>query len=286
MEPEYQKVGIVGVGLIGGSLGLALKRTSPRVHIRGFGRDRTRLDLALRMGAVDDYSILSEGAYRDRDLVLLATPVEHILGTLDQLGGVLAPGTVVTDVGSTKRAICAKAWATLPEGREFIGGHPVAGREVTGVEGSRADLFVNAPYVLCIRPGSDSPSLDKMLRLVERIGARALVMTPEEHDLAIAWVSHLPQLVSTALANAVRNCEPGISGSGLRDMLRLAGSRYSVWESILETNRDMVDVALAGFIRELEAVRGRLASGSLAEEFDAAVRIYDRFQSRHGSRET
>jgi prephenate dehydrogenase len=286
MEPEFQKVGIVGVGLIGGSLGLALKRTSPRVHIRGFGRDRTRLDIALRMGAVDDYSMLSEGAYQDRDLVLLATPVEHILETLDQLGGVLAPGTVVTDVGSTKRAICGKAWATLPEGREFIGGHPVAGREVTGVEGSRADLFVNAPYVLCTRPGSDSPSLGKMLRLVKRIGARALVMTPEEHDLAIAWVSHLPQLVSTALANAVRNCEPGIAGSGLRDMLRLAGSRYSVWESILETNRDMVDAALAGFIRELEAVRGRLASGSLAEEFDAAVRIYDRFKSRHGSRGT
>ena len=280
MEQEFRKVGIVGVGLIGGSLGLALKRGSSRTHIRGFGRDKARLDIALRMGAIDDYSIVADAGYDDREVVVLATPVEHILETLERLGGVLAPGTVVTDVGSTKRTICEKAWASLPAGMEFIGGHPVAGREVTGVENSRANLFIGAPYVVCPRPGSDSPSLEKMLRLVESIGARSLMMTPQEHDLTIAWVSHLPQLVSTALANAVRNCDVGIAGGGLRDMLRLAGSRYSVWESILATNRDMVDAALAGFIRELQAVRERLAAGSLAEEFDTAIRIYDRFRSR------
>jgi len=284
MEHEFQRVGIVGVGLIGGSLGLALKRTSYRTHIRGFGRHQDRLEAALRMGAIDDYSTFTGVAFDDCDLVVLATPVEHILETLEHLDGVLAPGSVVTDVGSTKRAICEKAWVNLPAAAEFIGGHPIAGREVTGVENSRADLFIDAPYVVCPRPGSDSPSLGKMLRLLDKIGAHAFVMTPQEHDLAVAWASHLPQLISTALANAVQRCDAGIAGSGLRDMLRLAGSRYSVWESILATNRDMIDEALAGFVCELEAVRERLAAGSLAEEFDTAVRIYERFRSRQGSR--
>jgi prephenate dehydrogenase len=285
MEQEFQRVGIIGVGLIGGSLGLALKRASSRTHVRGFGRRKERLEIALRMGAIDDYSTSAIAGFDDRDLVVLATPVDHILGTLAHLGGILSPATVVTDVGSTKRAVCDKAWATLPAGVEFVGGHPVAGREVTGVENSQAEIFVSAPYVLCSQPGSDSSSLDRMLQLVERIGARALVMSPEQHDLAIAWVSHLPQLVSTALANAVSDCDAGVAGSGLRDMLRLAGSRYSIWESILGTNRDMVDEALAGFIRELERVRGRLAAGSLAEEFDTAIRVYGRFKSRQDSKE-
>jgi prephenate dehydrogenase len=280
MEQEFLRVGIVGVGLIGGSLGLALKKGSPRTHIRGFGRSRDRLEIALRMGAIDDYSTSAVSGFGDRDLVVLATPVEHILENLARLGGALAPATVVTDVGSTKRAICEKAWAVLPPGVEFIGGHPVAGREVTGAENGQVDLFVGAPYVLCPRSESDSPALQRMLRLVGKIGARPLVMSPRQHDLAIAWVSHLPQLVSTALANSVKDCNAGIAGSGLRDMLRLAGSRYSVWESILATNKDMVDEALAGFIRELETVRRGLAAGSLAEEFDTAIRIYDRFKSR------
>lgn len=279
METEFRKVGIVGVGLIGGSLGLSLKKASPRTHVRGFGRNKARLEIALRMQAIDDYAVREDAGYEDCDLIVFATPVEHIIATLERVAPVLAPGTVISDVGSTKRAICDKAWAKLPAQVEFIGGHPVAGREVTGVENSRADLFVNAPYVLCPRPGQDSPSLAKVLHLIEKIGARPLVMSPREHDLAIAWVSHLPQLVSTTLANAVQNCDPGIAGSGLRDMLRLAGSRYSVWESILATNRDMVDTVLAGFIRELEAVRGKLAAGSLREEFDAAVRVYDRLKS-------
>lgn len=273
MERDFERVAIFGVGLIGGSLGLALKQSMPGIHVRGVGRVKARLELARQMGAVDDCSTRIEEALADRDLVILAMPVDGIVTSLEAIEGALSPGVLVTDVGSTKRWICDAAWRILPHSVEFIGGHPVAGREVAGVEHSLGSLFEGAPYVFCPRPGTNSPGLPRLVRLAEEIGARPFTLTPDEHDLAVAWISHLPQLIATALAVAVRDRRTDLSGSGLRDMLRLAGSSYPVWSSILETNRDLIDQSLAGFIGELEEVRRRLQAGSLAEEFEIAARV-------------
>ncbi|NWG12520.1 MAG: prephenate dehydrogenase/arogenate dehydrogenase family protein [Acidobacteria bacterium] len=279
MEGAFHRAAIVGVGLIGGSLGLALKKTWPHRHVRGIGRDGARLEAARRMGAIDEWTTDVEKGVRDRDLVILATPVEHILSAFDTVGVLLAPGTLLTDVGSTKRQICSRAWDRLPGSVEFIGGHPVAGREVTGVQHSLSDLFVGAPYVLCPRGSTHTPHLERLLNLVKSIGARPHVMTPEDHDLAIAWVSHLPQLLSTTLALSVAGRGTEISGSGLRDMLRLAGSSHAVWRSVIATNRDMIDQALQGFIEELRAMRRKIAAGSLQGDFEYAARIYERLKS-------
>jgi len=279
-EGGPERVAILGVGLIGGSLGLALKRALPQARIRGIGRDRRRLEIARGMGAIDDCVTRLEEGLGDRDLVVLATPVDHILETLEIIGAFLAPGTLVTDVGSTKRAICRKAWDCLPAGIEFIGGHPVAGREVAGVEHTLADLFEGAPYILCPRPGAGSAGLRRLTGLVEGIGARARVMAPDDHDLMMAWLSHLPQLISTVLANAVSDKDMDISGSGLRDMLRLAGSPYPVWRSILDTNSDMICQSLDGFIRALERLREKLPVESLEDEFETALRIHNRLKAR------
>ncbi len=277
MDLPFSKVGIWGVGLIGGSIGLALKRDGREVEITGIGRNEERLRKARRLGIVDKYAC-NPDSLRGCELVILATPVEQIVEALNSLGGCLRPGTVVTDVGSTKRTICEAAWRNLPETVEFIGGHPVAGREVAGLENSLPGLFEDAAYVFCPKPGTASGNLRRLESFAAILGARPCAMTPEEHDRAIARVSHLPQLLSTALANFAGTERIDISGSGLRDMLRLAGSPYSIWEGILQSNRDNIDIAIEEFVRHLEHVRRMLAQDRLREEFEAADKIQGRIR--------
>jgi prephenate dehydrogenase len=277
MDIPFERVGIVGVGLIGGSLGLALKQDAPKTRVIGFGRTDSRLELARGLGAIDEYSTGLE-ELRQCDLIILATPVENIAGMFGKIGGHLACDAVVTDVGSTKRVICEQAWSTLPARVEFIGGHPVAGREVAGVEHILPGLFRDAPYVLCSRGGAESRNFGRMRKVLELLGARLFRMTPEEHDRAISRLSHLPQILSTALASVLGDQMTGIAGSGLRDMLRLAGSPYSIWQGIFESNRDNIDNALGEFIRHLVQVRRLLRDGDLAAEFARAIEVHQKIR--------
>ncbi|MBZ5495272.1 MAG: prephenate dehydrogenase/arogenate dehydrogenase family protein [Acidobacteriia bacterium] len=271
MSDVFERVAIVGVGLIGGSLGIALKQAAPHVDIRGVGRDSLRLERARHLGAVDSFTTDLTGSLEDRDLVILASPVEHILQALDVLGDHLGPGTVVTDVGSTKLRICRKAWSRLPQSVQFIGGHPIAGREIAGVENSLPTLFHNAPYVLCPPADVRAENLARLRRLVEQLGARPLIMAPDKHDRTLAWLSHLPQLLSTALANVCQQQPIETAGSGLRDMTRLAISPYSVWRAVLDTNQDNIDLALQSIINHLQQLRRKLQVGDLADEFASAA---------------
>ncbi len=277
---QFQRIGIYGVGLIGGSLGLAFKRFNPSLRILGIGRDPGRLKTARRLGAIDFWQIESGADFSGCDLIILATPVEHILSTLRTLGARLHPGSVVTDVGSTKRRICAEAWRYLPPDVEFIGGHPIAGREVAGVENCVEDLFKGAPYVICPRPGVPPRNLRRLRTLVTGSGARAWVLSPEEHDRTIAQLSHLPQLLSTALAHVSGKEKLGLAGGGFRDMTRLAGSSYAVWKSILATNADNIGRALDEFIEHLQRMRSDLKSADLSEEFSRAAQVRRRLLPR------
>jgi prephenate dehydrogenase len=279
----FRRVAIHGVGLIGGSLGMALKRSDSRVSIRGIGRDVARLERARQLGAIDEYRTDLDGV-SDVDLVVLATPVEHILETLEIIGQYLSEGTLVTDVGSTKRKIGRKAEDCLPATIEFIPGHPIAGRERGGVENSLPDLFERAPYVLCPGSRERSSSLGKLVQTVKAIGAEPAVISVEEHDRILAWSSHLPQVLSTALASLSLEQETHgyplvrLSGNGFRDVLRLAGSPYSVWEGILESNADNIELALEEFIQHLEQVRTGLKQKSLSADFGRAVEFYGRLR--------
>jgi prephenate dehydrogenase len=289
-EPPFRRVAIAGVGLLGGSLGAALRRAFPGVHVRGIGRSGARLELAVARGAVDDFRLEGAGGLADRDLVVLATPIEQILARLDSLGPDLAPGAVVTDLGSTKRAICARAAAALPSSVTFVGGHPLAGKEVTGVEHSDPDLFAGAPWVLCPAEqpaeAGAAPELDRLRAVVEAVGARPIVCAPAAHDAAVGWISHLPQLLSTTLAGTLP--DSGIpldelldlAGSGFRDMVRLAGSSFDVWRGILETNADEVDRALAAVVAQLEETRRDLRAGGLEARFDRARALYAAYRAR------
>jgi prephenate dehydrogenase len=279
----FRRVAIHGVGLIGGSLGMALKRCDARVYIRGIGRDAARLERARQLGAIDEYRTDLNGV-SDLDLVVLATPIDHILETLEAIGQHLSEGTLVTDVGSTKRKIGRKAEDCLPAAIEFIGGHPIAGRERGGVENGAPDLFERAPYVLCPGSRERSRSLEKLVQTVKAIGAEPAVISVEEHDRILAWSSHLPQILSTVLASLGLEQEAcgyplvRLSGTGFRDVLRLAASPYSVWKAILESNADNIEHALEEFIRHLERVRTGLRQESLSSDFGRAVEFYGRLR--------
>lgn len=260
-------VAIVGVGLIGGSFGLALRAAGFPGEILGVSSAQA-ISAALACGAISAEATLEEAAAR-ADLLYLAQPVDRIIATLGRLGPMVGPGCLITDAGSTKKEIVTAAGA-LP----FLGGHPMAGKEQRGVEAAEAGLFRGRPYVLTpITPAS--PATDDFRTWLQKIGARLIEMSPDEHDAAVALTSHLPQLVSTALAAMLNHRhDPNIEkvvGPGLLDMTRLALSTPDLWDSILSTNQTKVLAALNEFQRSLSEIQRALEVNELATPFSAGA---------------
>ena len=247
-------VAIVGVGLIGGSFALALREAGFQGKIIGVSSPAT-IQKALNLGVIDEALRLAE-ASAVADLIYLSQPISQILTTLD----VLETDALITDAGSTKAAICERA-GKLKRGR-FVGGHPMAGKESRGVEHADADLFRGRPYVLAAR----EPQLESW---IERIGARLVIMDPAQHDQQVAFVSHLPQLLSTALASVLTGKEH-VAGPAAVDLTRLALSPYDIWRDIFETNAGPIDAALSAFIARLEKVRTELRGPEMEAVFASA----------------
>jgi len=248
-------VAIAGVGLIGGSFALALRQAGFQGRIIGVSSAAT-IDKAFALGVIDEALPLAEAA-SDADLVYLSQPISQIIETL----GVLDTDALVTDAGSTKAVICEAA-RKLKRGR-FVGGHPMAGKESRGVEQADADLFRGRPYVLTAR----EPELE---RWIERIGARLVILDPIQHDQHVAFVSHLPQLLSTALAGVLAGKEQ-VAGPAAADLTRLALSPYDIWRDIFATNAGPIDAALAAFIGKLEELRTQLRSPEMERVFSQAA---------------
>lgn len=255
---------IVGTGLLGSSFGLAVKQAALFDNVIGVSSPAV-VQKAIAVGAVDVAMTLEE-ALPIADLVLLAQPVKRILSLLEGLDDFLRRGTLVTDVGSTKADICA-AGARFLTRAKFVGGHPMAGKEVRGPDGASADLFAGRPWVLT------DPD-EALAGIVEAVGAKVVLLGPEEHDRMVAFSSHLPQLLSTALASYLSDKDAtAVSGPGLRDMTRLALSSYDLWQDILETNAGNVDSALAGLIEELQALRRSLGEGKADRYFERGANL-------------
>ncbi len=243
---------IAGVGLIGGSFALAIRRGGFRGRILGLSSPAT-VAAARSAGVIDGEANWEQA--RDADLVLLAQPIRVILESLPRLAGARA---WVTDAGSTKRSICRAAAAM----ERFTGGHPMAGKAVRSVSQADAGLFENRPWIFTSVP--PAPLQD----LVERTGARLTVTTPEDHDRAVALTSHLPQLLSSALASLGKD-QPGrlfAAGPGWESMTRLAASDWALWRDILETNGDFILEAWSEYVRRLDpAIRALPAGPDSAE---------------------
>jgi prephenate dehydrogenase len=282
IEPPFKDatIAIVGVGLIGGSLGLAFKRLGIGQKIIGISRPET-LDEACALGVVDDgyaYEVMEDGISQ-ADLVFLCAPISRIIEQLPAVMRAATSGCVVTDVGSTKRAIVARAEESGQEGVHFIGGHPMAGSEKSGVGASDPFLFENALYVLT--PASDVPDriVDALIGLVQSLGARPMRMDAETHDRVAATVSHLPQMMATSLVGLVGQLNEAdglplqMAAGGFRDLTRIASSSFAMWRDICQTNaepiRDMIDAYLDALI----AIREKVEVDALAEDFDYANRI-------------
>ena len=264
------RVAIVGVGLIGGSFGLALRRAGFTGEVIGVSSEAS-LAAGLRAGAITGTASLEEAA-ATADLIYLAQPVDGILATIPKLEKLARPGTLVTDVGSTKQAIVEEARRSL-KSLTFLGGHPLAGKEQRGVQAAEAELFEGRPYVLTPEPERSKGSAE-FENWLKQIGARPVFMSPEEHDATVAFTSHLPQMISSALALALaRQHDPGVlevSGPGLRDMTRLAGSSAELWSPILRTNKIAVTAALEVFRTALVDLQVSLENDSLGKLFEAA----------------
>lgn len=261
-----ETVAIYGTGLIGASFGLALKRAGFRGRILGVS-SAPAVQEALARGAVDEAAGFDEAARR-ADLVFLSQTIGRILETLGRLGPLLRPGALVTDAGSTKGRICARGRECLPRG-SFLGGHPMAGKDARGAAVAEAGLFEGRTWILTPDDPAalETSAARELMGWVEKVGAVPVVMTPEEHDRVVAFTSHLPQLLSTALAAtlAAHLEKPEhllAAGPGLLDMTRLAGSAYEIWHDILETNPEAIGKALDAGMETL----ARLRSGLLAQE--------------------
>jgi len=263
MDDEFT-ICIVGLGLMGGSLALALKQAGWARHIVGVSRSRTTLAAARDGGAIDvGTSDLAEGIAA-ADVVVLATPVRTILQLLPQVGRHAAAGALILDLGSSKTQICA-ALAELPAHLEPMGGHPMCGKEVAGFAAADASLFQRRPFVLCPLPRTAPAALRLADSLARATGAHPVVLTPGEHDRAVAAISHLPYTVAVALVNTVgATGNPlawSLASSGFRDTSRVAGSDVDMMLDTLLTNREAVLTWIEAFAAQLDGLRDALATG-------------------------
>jgi prephenate dehydrogenase len=279
-EPFFKRISIIGLGLIGGSWALALKKLGYAAHRVGYDVPEV-LKQAVESGAVDEGAKDVDEAVRNADLVILATPVGRILELLPQLASRVPPHALITDVGSTKRKIVELATELPSGGPLFLGGHPLAGKEHSGFEHADADLFQNACYA--ITPSSLATMEDERVKafvsLVESLGAQPYVMDAAGHDLAVAYLSHMPQLLSTGLAGMMAekadkgNVPMRLAGSGFRDLTRLAESPYSMWRDICLTNTENIQAALDAMIQKLDTIRTHLSTRELEDEFNQARKL-------------
>lgn len=275
-------VAIVGTGLIGASFGLALRTAGFRGTILGVSSEPA-LRAALDRGAIDAAAPLEDAAAR-ADLIYLSQPIRRILETLDAVGPLARTGCLVTDAGSTKVRICERARRAIRQA-QFLGGHPMAGKETRGASEAEAGLFAGRTYVLAAETAAELKTgvAREFRRWVEAIGAAPVVMTPAEHDRVVAFTSHLPQLLSTALALTLAgrlDDDAGLqaAGPGLADTVRLAGSSYDIWGDILETNAEGIAAALDAFAAHLEQLRSSVGSERARAGFAAANAFADRLK--------
>jgi prephenate dehydrogenase len=285
------RVAVLGTGLIGGSFALAVRKAFPAIRIRGWDKPSV-LERALELRVVDEIQPELPKAVEGADLIFIALPVGLAIERLPEIARHVSRDALVTDACSTKRAICAAAQKCFSDDNVFLGGHPMAGSEVSGIDGADASLFQGAKYAL-VGAGEGSASREQsehiektdarianFVRLIEAIGARPIWIDAVTHDRAAAFVSHLPQLISVALAGVTREAtdQTGLpltlAGRGLRDALRLAGSPYSVWRDIVLTNTDNLDIALDRLSQAIEHLRAHLRQRELEEEFSAANDVY------------
>jgi prephenate dehydrogenase len=274
-----RQITIIGTGLIGGSLALALRKKKFAGRIVGCDREGT-LERARMRGAIDDGTVNPGDAMHGSQVVVLATPVLAICDLIERVGPALSARALLTDVGSTKTAVIERALKVFGKnaGKRFLAGHPMAGKEMSGVDFADADLFKNAVWFLSPFPDQNLNEglFAEFAGWIDAIGARIAMLPAEEHDRLCAWISHLPQMISTALAASLVEefgAEAPVLAAGgraLQEMTRISASPYSMWRDVAISNKKNLQDALWKVEQRLAHIRENLATRELAAEFEQA----------------
>ena len=273
MAVHFKQVTIIGVGLIGGSLGMILRRKALADHVVGIGRRVENLRTAVELGAIDRYVADPKEGVHGADLVILATPVDTYERHLKEWAHCLAPGAIVSDVGSVKGTLVEQSEAAMPAGVHFVGAHPIAGKETTGVVAGSDQLFKGARCILTPTKQTNPQALERVKQLWEETGSILLTMDPHVHDKILGAVSHLPHVAVFALMNALADLRDhqvpsldlaGHSGGGLRDTTRIAASSPEMWRDIFLWNRDNLVSFIDRYERALEDLKQLIKAGDAA----------------------
>ncbi|GMV91879.1 MAG: hypothetical protein AMXMBFR82_16570 [Candidatus Hydrogenedentota bacterium] len=270
MNPNFGTVTVVGVGLLGGSLGLALKERGLCHTVRGVGHRQVSLDAALVKHAIDEASLELAAAVADADLIVICTPAGLVPETLDQIRRASLPSAIITDVASTKGTICAHADQVWPGRRRFIGSHPMAGSEKFGPEHADAGLYDGCVTIVEPLDGQDPEAHEAVRALWSSVGASIVELRPEQHDMLVARTSHIPHIMAALTAEQATCARgvPSVIGKGFRDTTRVAAGRPEVWRDICLTNREAIVSGLNELETQLAAVRDAIERGS-AEDVEA-----------------
>lgn len=266
---DRKKVVVIGMGLIGGSIALSLKKAG--IKVTGLDLDEKVLELVQKKG-IEAYHLESHGMaektalpaiFTDAKAIFLSIPVSHISDVIKLIAKYVPQGTVITDTGSVKKMVVQEAEALLVDKAAFVGGHPMAGSENSGFEWAREDMFSGVPYIITPTANTNAEALWTTIKLVERIRAKPVLMSPEEHDKIIAALSHLPQVISTTLVNTVAEVYPNnrilnLSGGGWRDTTRIAGSNAVMWKDILISNKDEILPLISAFKEQLSILESAI----------------------------
>jgi cyclohexadieny/prephenate dehydrogenase len=269
-----QRLSIIGVGLLGGSIGLAVKAAAMPCHIVGYGHRRSTLDKALASGAIDEAAGSIAEAVKGADLVILCTPVGLFRQNLTDIAPALAKGAIVTDVGSTKRGVVREAAEALPRHCRFVGSHPMAGSEKRGVEFARADLFHGARCILTPDGSTDAAALASVDGFWRALGMKTTTLSPDEHDRLVCDISHLPHAVAASLVTMQQDDALPLAGKGFLDTTRIAGGDGTLWRDIFLENRDHLADSLTRFRATLDTFLKLLEAGNgdeLAQWLDQAA---------------
>lgn len=271
-EDDFSRVAIIGLGLIGGSVGLALRRAQPHIEIAGWDHHEAVVAAALKRGAITTGAATLPAVVHNADLIVVATPVLAVRAVFAQIAPHLKPGALVTDVASTKAQIVAWASELLPPYVTFVGGHPMAGGEQHGVAHARADLFRDAVYCLTPIDHTSFAAVAKLEQLIAHVGARALRLNPQTHDEYVAAVSHVPFVLAAVLVQHTSGSDQWpqmhqLAATGYRDTTRLASGDARMHTDICVSNADAIREQLQGMARLLDEVADHLNDAAYLQHF-------------------
>ncbi|MFC1807660.1 prephenate dehydrogenase [Candidatus Omnitrophota bacterium] len=261
MKRQFNKIAIVGVGLIGGSIGLAVKKRGLAKEIIGIGRRKSSMQKAIKRGAIDKGTLDLDNGVEDADLIIIATPVNQVVSKVKEAARHAKEGAIIIDVNSTKEDIIRNINNALPKKVSFVGCHPMAGSEQLGVMNAEDDLFLNSVCIVTPTRNTKKTPLSTVKKFWKQLGASIFMLSPSAHDKAVANISHLPHIVSYALCNLVTLRDSKVAGNGFKDTTRIAKSSPQMWLDIFAQNKKNVLSSITSFEKELRLLKIDLRKG-------------------------